>query len=209
MDKTDHLKDQAASAASTGAPDLGQTMSLAELAPQLQASAALGAPYLLPPSLCASLFYAMTSGQPMMGGADSPVDARERESALPPLGDSSLADQLIALCASFGWRTDGDASMLIERIAHHVRQLRASTKAHVGVTATEEVTTGAVPPHDTQRIDFIDEMIHDHGAVSVWFLPCGPDLRFVQIRTPGHCHNGPTVSTLRSAIDAVREQRKT
>lgn len=37
---------------------------------------------------------------------------------------------LVNLCAAYRWRTDGDCAVLISRINHHIRELRASVKAH-------------------------------------------------------------------------------
>lgn len=37
---------------------------------------------------------------------------------------------LVNLCAAHRWRTDGDCAALVSRINHHIRELRASVKAH-------------------------------------------------------------------------------
>lgn len=54
---------------------------------------------------------------------------------------------------------------------------------------------------DAERIDWFEKMLRERGAV--WMMPSGEELRFVQVRTPGECWNGPTVSGLREAIDAA------
>jgi hypothetical protein len=130
-----------------------------------------------------------------MNGKSAPADA--------------AAAALSALCGQFGWRTDGDAAVLADRIAHHIRDLKACVSAHVadktrGGTATADVLDAA--QSDATRIDFIEKMLEDNGTV--WFLPSGPELRFLQIRTPGQCFNGPTVPGLRGAIDAMQAARK-
>lgn len=42
---------------------------------------------------------------------------------------ADVGELLRALCESFKWRTDGDVAKLVDRIAHHIRDLQASTKA--------------------------------------------------------------------------------
>jgi hypothetical protein len=57
---------------------------------------------------------------------------------------------------------------------------------------------------DAARLDWIEEQIASKG--SVWLLPCGESLRFLQVRHAGHCQNYPTVEGLRQAIDAAIAQ---
>jgi hypothetical protein len=57
---------------------------------------------------------------------------------------------------------------------------------------------------DAARLDWIEQKIQSKG--SVWLLPCGESLRFVQVRHAGHCENYPTVEGLRAAIDAAIAQ---
>ncbi|WP_323142771.1 hypothetical protein [Massilia phyllosphaerae] len=55
---------------------------------------------------------------------------------------------------------------------------------------------------DAERLDWIDAQIAEKG--SIWILPCGADMRFVQVRMAGHCTNYPTMEgKAREAIDAA------
>lgn len=57
---------------------------------------------------------------------------------------------------------------------------------------------------DAERLDWVSAQLDEMG--SVWFLPSGEELRFVQVRHCGHTANFPTVAGLRAAIDAARKQ---
>jgi len=60
---------------------------------------------------------------------------------------------------------------------------------------------------DAERIDWIEKKIRE--TASVWFCPCGEDLRFVQVRhIGGGVYNHPTVSGLRAAIDNAMAGRE-
>lgn len=55
---------------------------------------------------------------------------------------------------------------------------------------------------DSQRMDWITQQVRNHSAF--WALPCGADMRFVQLRTLGGVENFPTVEgDVRDAIDAA------
>ena len=54
---------------------------------------------------------------------------------------------------------------------------------------------------DAERLDWMERAINNKG--SVWILPCGESLRFVQVRHCGYCHNYPAVEGFRAAIDAA------
>ena len=57
---------------------------------------------------------------------------------------------------------------------------------------------------DAARLDWIEQTIQTNAGV--WFLPCGEELRFVQIRRliGGEVENFSTVAGIRAAIDAAR-----
>lgn len=58
---------------------------------------------------------------------------------------------------------------------------------------------------DSTRIDWLQAQLDEHGTV--WMLPCGDDMRFVQVRNFGECLNYPTVTgKLREALDAALAQ---
>ena len=70
------------------------------------------------------------------------------------------------------------------------------TKAWAGHAIKRDDVAG-----DAMRIDWIESQIQRTG--SVWFLPCGEELRFIQVRHCGETTNYPTVAGLRKAIDSA------
>lgn len=44
---------------------------------------------------------------------------------------------LVALCANFKWRTDGDYAVLTNRIAHHIRDMKANSQAYQALLEQE------------------------------------------------------------------------
>ena len=66
--------------------------------------------------------------------------------------------------------------------------------------AAADATAGGVT--DTVLIDWMQEQVNCMGVV--WVLPCGDDMRFVQVRSFGDVENFPTVKgTVRDALAAA------
>lgn len=59
---------------------------------------------------------------------------------------------------------------------------------------------------DAERLDWIASVVDGHS--SFWLLPCGEDLRFVQLRHFDDCRNYPVVEGVRAAIDAAMKDPK-
>lgn len=58
---------------------------------------------------------------------------------------------------------------------------------------------------DAELLDWMEKNIRAHAAV--WVLPCGDDLRFVQVRHFGDCASYPVAEGVRQAIRAaIKEQ---
>lgn len=82
---------------------------------------------------------------------------------------TARTDDLLAICAAFGWRTDGDAATLANRITHHIRDLKASVRAHE--VLKEEAEAEAASPAASKADDPVNEVL----KICRQYLDEGPD----------------------------------
>lgn len=113
-----------------------------------------------------------------------------------PVGDGGLPVQ-----ASFeDWcATKGLTPERCDETNFWIRQAYEDAQRSHAAPQVAQVVAGGLT--DAERVNWIEARIKDSAAV--WFTPCGPDLRSVQVRHMGDCYNYPTVEGLRQAIDAA------
>jgi hypothetical protein len=122
-----------------------------------------------------------------------------RASSTPAQGEPMTEEVTCLRCGFVNYVRDGEAPSQT-----HYRVMKERT-AHLAFGAAPVQADLQALRADAERMDWIEATINGKGAV--WFLPCGEDLRFVQVRHPSwpEVTNYPTVEGLRAAIDAAKK----
>lgn len=77
----------------------------------------------------------------------------------------------------------------------------SDAQAALQALAAEKDAEISALKEDARRLDALEAILLKAGTV--YLLPCGADLRFVQVRSVGEVTNYPTVLGLRAAIDSA------